>query len=93
MKIVIVVLLLLIIVSLFFALFAFYKDREKEQSTRMVKALYIRVGLSAALIAIILVGYKMGYLKPGMNPAKVDQIVEHNKKQKELKDKQKNTAE
>jgi len=79
MKIVILILLLLIVISLFAALFAFMKD--KGQSNRMVKALYIRVGLSIALIICLIVGHQLGYLKTNVNPAVVDMLVEQKKNQ------------
>lgn len=83
MKIAILLLLLLIVASLFFALFAFMKDKGK--STRMVKALYVRVGLSVALIIFLIVGYNLGYLKTNMNPALVDKLIEDQKAQREQK--------
>jgi len=79
MKIVMLVLLLLIVISLFFALFAFLKD--KGQTNRMINAFYVRVGLSIVLIIFLIVGHQLGYLKTNMNPAMVDKIVEQNKQQ------------
>ena len=79
MKIVILVLLLLIVISLFFALFAFMKD--KGQSNRMINALYVRVGLSIALIIFLIVGHQLGYLKTNMSPAMVDKMVETKQQQ------------
>jgi DUF2909 family protein len=51
---------LLIVASLFSALFFVYKDRSG--STRAVKALALRVGLSIALFLLLMVGYYFGYL-------------------------------
>ena len=82
MKIAILVLLLLIVISLFFALFAFIKD--KGQSNRMVNALSVRVGLSVALIIFLIIGHQLGYLKTNMNPAMVDKIVEDKMEQQKL---------
>lgn len=82
MKIVILVLLLLIVISLFAALFAFIKD--KGQTNRMVNALFVRVGLSVALIIFLLVGHQLGYLKTNMSPAMVDKIVGDKQEQKKL---------
>jgi hypothetical protein len=62
MKIVIVLMLLVVIVSLFSALVFLF--REKGQSTRMVKALTIRVGVSIALFILLMAGYYFGLL-PG----------------------------
>jgi hypothetical protein len=51
---------LLIVASLFSALFFVYKDRSG--STRAVKALALRVGLSIALFLLLMAGYYFGYL-------------------------------
>lgn len=51
---------LLIVASLFSALFFVYKDRSG--STRAVKALALRVGLSIALFLLLMIGYYFGYL-------------------------------
>jgi Protein of unknown function (DUF2909) len=59
-KFVVIVALLLIIASLATALYYLYHDRG--QSTRMVKALAIRVGLSASLIIFLVVSYKLGWI-------------------------------
>ncbi len=82
MKIIILVLLLLIVISLFAALFAFLKD--KGQSNRMVNALFVRVGLSVALIIVLIVGHQLGYLKTNMSPAMVDKIVGDKQEQQRL---------
>ncbi|HYN13386.1 MAG TPA: twin transmembrane helix small protein [Burkholderiales bacterium] len=50
----------LIVASLFSALFFVYKDRSG--STRAVKALALRVGLSIALFLLLMIGYYFGYL-------------------------------
>ena len=80
MKIVILVLLLLIVISLFSALFTLVKD--KGQTNRTVNALTIRVLLSLALIVVLIIGTKMGYLKQNPHPAIVDQISEQIKSEK-----------
>ncbi len=59
-KIVVIVALLLIVASLGTALYYLYHDRG--QGTRMVKALAIRVGLSASLIIFLVVSYKLGWI-------------------------------
>jgi hypothetical protein len=51
---------LLIVASLFSALFFVYKDRSG--STRAVKALALRVGLSIALFLLLMIGYYSGYI-------------------------------
>jgi hypothetical protein len=62
MKVVVVAALIAIVVALFSALVFLYRDRGR--STRMVKALAIRVGLSVALVAFLLVSYWMGWIGP-----------------------------
>ncbi len=59
MKVIVVAGLIAIVVALFSALVFLYRDRGS--GTRMVKALAIRVGLSVALIAFLLVSYWMGW--------------------------------
>ena len=59
-KIVVIVALLLIVASLGTALYYLYRDRG--QGTRMVKALAIRVALSASLIIFLVVSYKLGWI-------------------------------
>jgi len=68
MKIVILGLLILIIISLFVALYTLVKD--KGQSTRTLRALTMRVGLSILLIVILLLGYKAGLIHPNASPFK-----------------------
>ena len=62
MKIVIIAGLVAVVASLFSALYYLYRDRG--QGTRMVKALALRVGLSAALIAFLVLSYYMGWISP-----------------------------
>ena len=62
MKIIIVAGLVAVIVSLFSALYYLYRDGG--QGTRMVKALGIRVALSAALVALLVASYKLGWIAP-----------------------------
>lgn len=59
-KVIVIVALLLIIGSLGSALYYLYRDRG--QGTRMVKALAIRVALSASLVIFLLVSYKLGWI-------------------------------
>jgi hypothetical protein len=59
-KAIVIVALLLIIGSLGSALYYLYHDRG--QGTRMVKALAIRVALSASLVIFLLVSYKLGWI-------------------------------
>jgi hypothetical protein len=59
-RIVVVVVLLLIFASLGMALFYLYRDRSG--GTRMVKALAIRVALSATLLIFLVVSYELGWI-------------------------------
>jgi hypothetical protein len=59
-RIVVVVALLLIFASLGMALFYLYRDRSG--GTRMVKALAIRVALSATLLIFLVVSYELGWI-------------------------------
>jgi hypothetical protein len=59
MKIVVVAGLLAVVTALFSALVFLYRDRG--HGTRMVKALAIRVGLSIALVAFLVVSYWLGW--------------------------------
>ena len=63
MRYVVIGLLLLIVVSLGSA--GVFMMRDRGNSTRMVKALAIRVGLSVGLFVLLLVGYYFGWWKPG----------------------------
>lgn len=62
MRLVVVAMLLLIVGSLASAMFFMMRDRSN--STRMVKALAIRVGLSVALFVALMAGYYFGLI-PG----------------------------
>jgi hypothetical protein len=62
MKIVIVVALVAVVAALFTALVFLYRDRG--QGERVVVALAVRVGLSAALVAFLVVAYHMGWIAP-----------------------------
>ena len=60
MKIVVYVLLAAIVVSLGTGLF--YLRREDGDAEKMLRALQVRVGLSAALIAFLILSYFMGWI-------------------------------
>jgi len=62
MKIIVLLVLAFIIYSLFSGLF--YLVRDKGQSTRVVKALTWRVGLSVVLFLILMIAFHMGWLMP-----------------------------
>lgn len=61
-KLIILVLLFAIVVSLFSGLYFMFKDNS--QTKRMVNALTVRVALSIALIAFLIIGYLMGWIHP-----------------------------
>ena len=60
MRYIVIGALILIVATLASALYYLYHDRG--QGMRMVKALAIRVALSAALIIFLLVSYKLGWI-------------------------------
>lgn len=62
MRYVIFVFILFIVGSLFSALY--YMIRDKGQSTRTVRALTWRVGLSITLFLILMLGYHFGFITP-----------------------------
>ena len=62
MKINVIVGLIAVVASLFSALYFLYRDRGN--STRMVKALALRVALSASLVVFLVVAYKLGWIAP-----------------------------
>jgi hypothetical protein len=61
-KIIIIAGLVAVVVSLFSALYYLYRDRG--HGTRMVKALALRVALSASLVVFLVVAYKLGWIAP-----------------------------
>jgi predicted Kef-type K+ transport protein len=62
LKILVVVTLFIIIGSLFSALFYLVKDQGHKDSTRVVKALSIRIGLSLTLFILLGIGYATGFI-------------------------------
>lgn len=60
MKLVVIVLLLAIVASLGSGLF--YLSKDDQNSPRVLKALKIRVALSAILIIFLIVSYYMGWI-------------------------------
>ena len=61
-KIIIVILLLFVVISLFTALYRLNKD--DADSTQVVKALSVRIGLSLFLFVLILVGIELDWIEP-----------------------------
>ncbi len=62
LKLVVVALLAAILVSLGAGLFFLYRDQDG--STRVLKALKIRVALSIVLILLLVAAYSLGWLAP-----------------------------
>lgn len=60
MRYVVIAVLLMIVASLGSAIFFMMRDRSG--STRMVKALALRVGLSVALFLALMAGYYFGWI-------------------------------
>ena len=61
MRYVVIAIFIAIVVSLFSALFFIYQDRSG--STRALKALALRVGLSVGLFAFLMLGYYLGWFR------------------------------
>jgi heme/copper-type cytochrome/quinol oxidase subunit 3 len=59
-RIIVITTLVLIVASLASALYYLYHDRGR--STRMIRALAIRVALSASLLIFLVVSYKLGWI-------------------------------
>jgi cytochrome c biogenesis factor len=64
-KLIIVLLLFFVVISLFTALYRLNKD--DADSTRVVKALAVRVGLSILIFILIMIGAKLGMIEPNSN--------------------------
>ena len=63
-RIVIILLLLGVLASLFSGLYFLYRDQGEGE--RAVKALTLRIGLSIVLFALLMLGYRLGWI-PGYN--------------------------
>jgi hypothetical protein len=61
-RLIIVLILIGILVSLFSGVYFMMKD--KGESTRNVKALSIRIGLSILLFALLIGAYLLGWIQP-----------------------------
>ena len=64
MKLVVLLLLAAIVIALFSGLFFLAKDKDHPNSPRLLTALKIRVGLSIALVALLVSSYYLGWLTP-----------------------------
>ena len=62
MKIIVIAGLVAVVAALLSALYFLYRDRSRGE--RMVKALALRVALSATLVIFLVVSYKMGWIAP-----------------------------
>ena len=62
MKIIVAIAFILILASLASALIFLMRDKGK--SNRTVQALTLRVGFSVALLPLILLSYKLGWIQP-----------------------------
>lgn len=62
MKAIILILLAAVVVSLFSGLFFLVRDRDSQESTRMLTSLKIRVGLSITLVVFLVAAYSLGWL-------------------------------
>lgn len=62
LKLIIVIALVAVVTALFTALVFLFRDRGRGQ--RVVAALAVRVALSAALIAFLVLSYRMGWIAP-----------------------------
>lgn len=60
MKFIVLVFVVLILASLFSALYFVFKD--KGQSDRAVKALTVRITLSIILFALLMLGFRFGFI-------------------------------
>ncbi len=63
MRAIVIIALIAVVAALFTALVFLYRDRGR--GTRVVTALAIRVLLSMALIAFLVVSWWMGWISPG----------------------------
>ncbi len=62
MKIIVLVLLAAIVLALFSGLFFLAKDKDHPNSPRLLTALKVRVGLSIALVIVLVVSYQYGLI-------------------------------
>lgn len=62
MKIIVLVLLAAIVIALFSGLFFLAQDKDHPNSPRLLTALKVRVGLSIALVILLVVSYQYGWI-------------------------------
>ena len=63
MKVVVIVLLLAVLVSLFSGLVFLVRDSDKQDSTRLLRSLKIRVALSIVLILFLVLSFALGWIE------------------------------
>jgi heme A synthase len=64
MKVVVLILLAAIVIALFSGLFFLATDKDHPNSPRLLTALKVRVGLSIALVLLLVASYTMGWITP-----------------------------
>lgn len=66
MTLIIKIIIVLFFISIFFALGSalYFLVRDKSDSTRIVKALTWRIGLSFVLFALLMIAYLLGWITP-----------------------------
>ena len=62
MKIIVLVLLAAIVIALFSGLFFLVKDKDHPNSPRLLTALKVRVGLSIALVLLLVLSYQFAWI-------------------------------
>jgi len=62
MKIIVLILLAAIVLALFSGLFFLVKDKDHPNSPRLLTALKVRVGLSIALVVLLVLSYQFGWI-------------------------------
>ena len=62
MKIIVLLLLAAIVLALFSGLFFLVKDKDHPDSPRLLTALKVRVGLSIALVLLLVLSYQYGWI-------------------------------
>jgi hypothetical protein len=62
MKLIVLLLLAAVVISLFSGLFFLAKDKDHPNSPRLLNALKVRVALSIALVAFLVVSYQLGWI-------------------------------
>ena len=63
MKFVVIVLLVAVVVSLFSGLVFLVRDSDKQDSTRLLRSLKIRVALSIVLILFLVLSFALGWIE------------------------------